>query len=323
MLTAQITTGYRNVTAFRDKYRWMSLACFAVGALLSGCVTGPVHEQVPSHAIAVLSSDKSSAFTSVAREIKKRYPHRVEMFNLDGRAALSADTRKKIESTQLPVVVAIGLHATRAAQDLTGKKVIFCQVFNYEQENLVSPSMKGVSATPAVRELFRVWKTLSPRLQRVGVITGGGLDDLIDEARAAAAEYRIDLVHVEARSDRQTLYAFKQLAPKIQGLWLVPDNRILSLEVIRDMMTYGMKQGKQMAVFNNELLGLGGLVSAESSYADIAEQVLARVAQAQQYAGIPGDSVVPLSKANIRINKVMAGRLNLVIPRSLRGMAHG
>ena len=299
----------------------MSLAWFVVGALLSGCVAGPVREPVPSHAIAVLSSDQSSAFTRVAREIKKRYPHRVEMFNLDGQTALSADTRKRIESTQLPVVVAIGLHATRAAQGLTGKKVIFCQVFNYEQENLVSPSMKGVAATPAVQELFRVWKTLSPRLQKVGVITGGGLDGLIDEARAAAAEYRIDLVHVEARSDRETLYAFKQLAPKIQGLWLVPDNRILSLEVIRDMMTYGMKQGKQMAVFNHELLGLGGLVSAESSYADIAEQVLARVAQAQQYAGIPGDPVVPLSKANIRINKVMARRLNLSVPRSLRGMA--
>jgi hypothetical protein len=108
----------------------------------------------------------------------------------------------------------------------------------------------------------------------------------------------------------------------MQGLWLVPDNRILSVEVIRDMMAFGMRQGKQLAVFNHELLGLGGLVSTESGYSDIAEQVLERVRQAQQHAGVPGEPVIPLSKANIRINKIMAGRLNLSIPPALRGMAH-
>ena len=218
------------------------------------------------------------------------------------------------------MVVAIGLHAARAAQSLDGKKVVFCQVFNYESGNLVTPSMKGVAAMPSVRELFHAWKTLSPKLRRVGVITGMNLGGLIDEARAAAAENRIDLVHVEVRSDRETLYAFKQLAPKIQGLWLVPDNRVLSLEVIRDMMVYGMREGKQMAVFSHQLLGLGGLMSAESNYGDIAEQVLARVRQAQEYAGVPGEPVTPLSKADIRINKVMAERLNLRIAPGLRGM---
>ena len=321
MRTAHILAGYRQLITFHDRYRRLSLAWLLACTLLSACVGGPVREPVPSNAIAVLSGDRYSAFTSVAREIKARYPHRVETYNLDGRTTLSAAMRKKLESPELPVVVAIGLHAARAAQTLAGKKVIFCQVFNYEQENLVTPSMKGVAATPPVRELFRVWKTLSPRLRKVGVITGANLPGLIDEARAAAAEYRIDLVHVQVRSDREMLYAFKELAPRVQGLWLVPDNRVLSREVIRDMMTYGMKQGKQMAVFSHQLLGLGGLVSAESSYADIAEQVLGRVRQAQQYAGVPGEPVVPLSKADIRINKVMAGRLNLPIPPSLRGMA--
>ena len=318
---ARTSSGCRQSGALRDQRRWQQISVWlAVGALLAGCAGGPAPEPVPSKAIAVLVSDRSYAFTGVEREIKKRYPHHVETYNLDGRDSLSAEMRNKIESPELPVVVAIGLHATRAAQNLAGKKVVFCQVFNYESGNLVTPSMKGVAATPSVRELFRAWKTLSPKLRRVGVIAGVNLGGLVDEARAAAAENRIDLVHVEVRSDRETLYAFKRLAPKIQGLWLVPDNRVLSLEVIRDMMAYGMREGKQMAVFSHQLLGLGGLVSAESSYGDIAEQVLARVKQAQEYAGVPGEPVVPLSKADIRINKVMAERLNLPIAPGLRGM---
>ncbi len=319
--TARCLTGDHRGTPIRGRRRGRSLAWLAAGVLLSGCLGGPVRAPVSSDAIAVLSSSHSSAFSGVERDIKKRYPHRVEAYNLGGRDVLSAEMKKKLESPQLPVIVAIGLHAARAAQNLAGKKVIFCQVFNYEEENLVTPSMKGVAATPPVREMFRVWKTLSPRLRKVGVITGADLTGLMNEARAAAAEYRIELVHVRVRSDRETLYAFKHLAPKIQGLWLVPDNRVLSREVIRDMMTYGVKQGKQMAVFSHQLLSLGGLVSAESSHSDIAAQVMERVRQAQQYAGVPGEPLAPLSKASIRINKVMAGRLNLSIPRTLRGMA--
>jgi len=322
---ARTSSGCRQSGALCDQRCWQQmLVWLAAAALLAGCAGGPAPAPAPalapSNAIAVLVSDRASAFTAVEREIKRRYPHRVATYNLDGRDSLSAEMRNKIESPELPVVVAVGLRAARAAQNLAGKKVVFCQVFNYESGNLVTPSMKGVAATPSVRELFRAWKTLSPKLRKVGVISGVNLGSLIDEARAAAAENRIDLVHVEVRSDRETLYAFKRLAPKIQGLWLVPDNRVLSLEVIRDMMAYGMREGKQMAVFSHQLLGLGGLVSAESSYGDIAEQALARVKQAQEYAGVPGEPVVPLSKADIRINKVMAERLNLRIAPGLRGM---
>jgi ABC-type uncharacterized transport system substrate-binding protein len=185
--------------------------------------------------------------------------------------------QKKIQSSDIPLVVSIGLPAARVARGLSGKRVVFCQVFNYEDTDLVTSWMIGVAATPPVNEQFRVWKQLSPRLKRVGVITGKSLRGLMEEAQAAARENGLELVHVEVRSDKETLYAYKQLVPKIQGLWLVPDNRVLSREVIRDVMAHSVREGKQVAVFSHQLLALGGLVSAESGYADIAEQVLERL----------------------------------------------
>lgn len=302
------------------KSLWAASLLMTFCAALGGCFATQ-KTPVPVPGIAIILSDNSPAFVGVQREIGKRFPQRVETYTLDDESK-SSTVRKKIQSSDLPVIVAIGLPAARLAQGLSGKKVIFCQVFNYEDTELVTPWMKGVSATAPVREQFRVWKMLSPGLKKVGVITGKNLRGLIDEARAAAAEDRFELIRVEVRSDKETLYAYKQLAPKIQGLWLVPDNRVLSHEVIRDIMAYSVKQGKQVAVFSHELLGLGGLVSAESSYAAIAEQVLVRIKQAQEYAGVPGVPVAALTKANIRINAVMASRLNLALPKTLRGMAH-
>jgi ABC-type uncharacterized transport system substrate-binding protein len=295
-------------------YWLLMIFCTALG----GCLTT---QKTPVPGIAIIVSDNSQAFVGVQREIGKKFSQRVETYTL-GDESRNSTVRKKIQSSDLPVIVAIGLPAARLAQGLSGKKVIFCQVFNYEDTELVMPWMKGVSATAPVREQLRVWKALNPKLTNVGVITGKNLQGLMEEAQAAAQENKIRLDHIEVSSDKETLFAYKQISPKMQGLWLVPDNRVLSRDVIRDIMAHSVKEGKQVAVFGHELLGLGGLISAETSYADIAEQVLTRVRQAQEASGIPGAPVIPLTRTVIKINTVMVKRLNLKTPGTLRGMAY-
>ena len=302
------------------KSLWAVCLLMTFCAALGGCFATQ-KTPVPMSGIAIILSDNSPAFAGVQREIGKKYPRQVAIYTL-GDESMYPAVQKKIESSDEPVVVAIGLPAARLARGLSGKKVIFCQVFNYEEAELVTPWMKGVAATAPVSEQFRAWKTLSPRLTRIGVITGKDLQELMEKAQAAARENKIRLYHVEARSDKEALYAYKQFSSKIQGLWLVPDNRVLSGDVIRDIMAYSVREGKQVAVFGQELLSLGGLISAETSSADIAEQVLTRVRQAQETSGVPGAPVIPLTRAVIKINAVMAKRLNLKIPGTLRGMVY-
>lgn len=298
---------------------WLLLV---IGLMLAvaGCVTSqPVPAPAPVPGIAILMSDRSPAFTGVQREIEKRYSQRIENYYLGENEGANSAVQKRIQSSDITQVVAIGLPAARMAHGLAGKHVVFCQVFNYEDMDLVTSWMKGVAATPPANEQFRTWKLLSPRLKKVGVITGRNLRGLMDDARLAARENSLELVHVEVRSDKETLYAYKQLVPKIQGLWLVPDNRVLSREIIRDVMAHSVKEGKQVAVFSHQLLSLGGLLSAESSYADIAEQVLLVMKDGQKDLGAP---VSPLTNATIRINSIMAGRLNLKLPAALRGLVY-
>jgi ABC-type uncharacterized transport system substrate-binding protein len=291
------------------------MLCFTV-AFATGCSTV---QPKPAPGIAILVSDRSPAFVDVQREIARRYTDRIQNYYLGGNADENAAVRKHVQASDVTAVVAIGLPAARMARDLSGKHVVFCQVFNYEDMGLVPPWMKGVAATPPVEDLFRTWKQLSPRLKRVGVITSGKLRNLMDEARSAAQKHGLKLIHVEAGSDKEALFAFKRLSPKIQGLWMVPDNHVLSHSVIRDMMAHSVRQGKQVAVFSNQLLALGGLLSAETSAADIAEQVLRRVERAHKDSDV---AVSGLTRTTIGINTVMASRLNLRIPKPLRGMAY-
>jgi len=298
-----------------------SLLCLALCAVVTGCATPSEVTTLPKD-IAIILSDNSPAFTGVLREIQRQYKNHIEIFNLGNREGTHPQILKKVQSSASPVVVAIGLPAAHLARNLSGKKVVFCQVFNYENEGLISPSMKGVSAVVPVRDQFRTWKTLAPGLKKVGVITGNNLRGLVEEAYAAANENHLELIHVEVRSDKETLYAYKQLSSKVQGLWLVPDNRVLSRNTIRDMMSYSVKEGMQVLVFSRELLSLGGVMSIEGNYADVAEQVIVRVRQAQESSGMPGADLSPLAKNNMRINSVMANRMGLTIPNEFAELVY-
>ena len=284
---------------------------------LAGCSMFGQPGQDPA-SLAILQSDESPAYHRVAQEISNRAGKPVVVYRLDGTAARQEDVLRHLQRSTHATVVAIGLPAARTARRLTGKHVVFCQVSSHEEVGLLSPHMKGVSAVPPVREQFRAWRALNPKLRTVGVITGPQQRALLVEARQAARENGLVLIAVEVKSDRETLYAFQRLSPRVQGLWLVPDNRVLSHSVLHDLMAYAVKEGKQVLAFSHELLALGALLSVESSPADIAEQVLVRTRE----SSAKKTGILPLTHVETRVNLTMLRRFGLVMPSGFKGKIH-
>jgi ABC-type uncharacterized transport system substrate-binding protein len=267
----------------------------------------------------IVVSNDAPAFSQVAREITHRYPVGAEIWRVGDSDAARARTLRRLQESEVRLVVAIGLPAALAARTLSGKRVIFCQVFHYEDNNLVTPWMKGVSAMPSLSEQFRAWKSIAPDLRRVAVLTGPGLQGLIQESRSAASVFQIDLLHVPVRSDKETLFAYKRIASQVQGLWLVPDNRVLSSETIRELLAYSVREGKQVSAPSPELLAFGALLSAGSDYGDIAERVVARARQSWGRSELPGPAMEPLQRAQINVSARMLEQFSLRLPPALRG----
>ncbi|OGI47789.1 MAG: hypothetical protein A2151_01200 [Candidatus Muproteobacteria bacterium RBG_16_65_34] len=303
----------------RGRARGWRVACvFAAGLLLFGCAPPWVVPPVPG--IDVVLSEDTPVFTAVAREIARRHGGPVETHQLGDDEQRQREVRRRLQESEKPVVVAVGLGAALLVSRLAGKQVVFCQVFNYEEARLPATGMKGVSATPPVREQFRYWKLLSPQIKSVGVVTGPGLKALLAEARAAARAHRIELIHHVARSDKEMLYAYKRMAPKVQGFWLLPDNRVLSRDSVRDLLAFSAKEGKQALVFTPDLLDMGALLSAESEPADVADKVLSWLRPGDRGANAP--AVLPLSRVRVRINAVTASWMNLTLPPGLKEYAY-
>jgi len=83
----------------------------------------------------------------------------------------------------------------------------------------------------------------------------------------------LDFRHRVSQSDQETIYLFKRLAAQIDGFWLIPDNRILSLSAIREILSYATERNVRVVVSNPGLLKFGALMSLSLSPTQIAEAV--------------------------------------------------
>lgn len=299
--------------------RSRAISVLFAGVLATGCTLTDDHPQVTPKPVAkaavvskprivILVSQPIAPYTEVARRLKQRLGERATVYNLQ--EVQNGDYHAGDVPLQL---VTIGLDATRITEHLHHQQV-FCQVFNYTGSGLTGPHSKGVSMIPASGKIFEAWKALSPELRDVAVISGPGQEALLEPAEKAAGQQGIALHSLTVRSDKEYLYIYKQMAKQVQGYWLIPDNRVLSVETLRDIMNFSVRNGKQVVVFNDELLDLGGLLSASSSYDDITDKVLLRLEQAEGHDEIPGPELLPLDEALLTINEVMARRLNISIP---------
>jgi len=295
--------------------------------LVQGCVL-PKQKELPRDKVlpqkismkqvVILVSEDIPAYSEIAKALAKQLGKRGSVTNLGEDQLGNIKMLAAYRNDENKQFVSIGLNAAVAAKSLINRQVVFCQVFNYQDYNLLTSRHKGVSMMPSMSRTFGTWKALAPDISDIGVISGPGFEDMIQTARVAAASFGIKLHHETVNSDKEYLYAYKQMADTVQGYWLLPDNRVLSGNLLRDVMTFSVRNSKQVAVFSDELLNLGGLFSTVSDYQDIAQHVLDRLEKAQIKETIPGPDLVYLDKLNLRINSVMAQRLSLKIPEQFK-----
>lgn len=323
--------------------RWLKWGVGAILGLLAGCSTQPVVVPPPAPApepvkieaprtiaappkatvappVIILISSNIPAYTDIAEQLQRRLGTRAKRILLDEHATSSRDLGVQLSGAPVEQIVAIGLEAALRAKTLqqTGHPVVFCQVFNYLEHDLASERMKGVNFLPSYEETFAAWRALAPATKRVGVFTGPGLEAMLAPAVRTAARHDISLVHITVNSDKDFLYTYKRMASELDGLWLLPDNRILSRTAIQDVMSYSVRNSRQVAVFTEQLLKLGGLFSVASEAEDIAMKVLQRLAAAQSDGVMEGPAVLELQRTELHINPVIAQRFNLTIPPHLR-----
>jgi ABC-type uncharacterized transport system substrate-binding protein len=257
----------------------------------------PAPPQLP--AVAIVLTNSQPAYANIARELTQRFEN-YELYDLSDGSRPPITVLRLINDSESGAVVAIGLRAARSSVAMSDKPVVFSQVFNYQDHNLLTENSRGVAAIAPLDAQLAAWKQADPTITRIGAIIGQGHDDLIAEAELAAARHGVDLKVQVTNSDQETLYFFKRMIRDIDGFWLFPDNRILSRRALLQIMDDAKRRNVSVLVPNNSMLQIGGSVSVSSVASDIAETItkLVRQIQAGNIGKIP--PISPLSEIRVQ-----------------------
>jgi ABC-type uncharacterized transport system substrate-binding protein len=275
----------------------------------------PPNVPAPTRREVAILFNGAAGYSDVAMQLRKLLPleaYRLTVANVDD--VSSPAILNSLRGRPGLFVVAIGLPAARIARDKLTAPVVFAQVFNYQELLVTGKTVRGVASMPPLDLQVQEWKKLDPKLRRMGLIVSQSHTDLIPLAERAAMGASLVMRHEISASDRETLYLFKRLAPQIDGLWLVPDDRILSPAVLRELLSYAVSHGVRVCVFSDTLLQWGALMSASATPEDTA-RTLRRVLEAMMAGGTQTTpSLTPLSEVGVRFNMHVAMRLGLPIP---------
>lgn len=262
---------------------------------------------------AILVSDDIPEYMRIAEEIERRDAAHVTVHNLDGKDANAETALAAVLDASSDRIVAIGLLAATVGRRAE-MPMVFCQVYNYQDYDLVSPTSKGVQMLPPFELQLEAWRSIAPGLNSIGIVTGPGQGALIADIQKVVEHAGLTLTIATVQSDQEALVRFKDMTHAIDGLWLLPDNRILSPNVVREMMSYSAKHKKQVVVFGSGLLGLGALMSVTSDERDVADRVLARFEDMSDSGQLRGPDLQQLTKIHTSVNRDIARHLGLAIP---------
>ncbi len=260
-------------------------------------------------AVAIVLTSRESAYADVASELTEHFKD-FKIYDLSDRSEPPVSVLRRINDSNSRAVVAVGLRAAQSSVAMAETPVIFAQVFNYQDHDLLSSTSRGIAALPPLDAQLSAWKNIDPTIKRIGAIIGEGHDDLIAEAKVAAQRYDMEIEVRIAHSDQETLYFFRRMIRDIDGFWLFPDNRILSGRVLQQMLHEANRKHVSVVVPNESMLAMGADISMSTVASDIANTIVKVVRQIQAGKLQQVPPISQLSEIRVKTNDTIqvAGR---------------
>lgn len=251
--------------------------------------------------VSILLTNLQPAYVSVAEELEKVFAEYV-VYDLSDLSGPPVSVLRQINDSDSGAVIAIGLRAARSAIAMSGVPVVFSQVFNHQEHDLLGENSRGIAALAPLDAQIAAWKKIDPTVARIGIIVGEGHDDLVAEAESAAERHDVELLVKIAHSDQETLYLFKRMVRDVDGYWMFPDNRILSARILQEMLKEANRHRVHVVVPNESMLSMGATISISTVASDIAATIVqvVRHIHAGKMDLVP--PVSPLSEVRIATN---------------------
>ncbi len=174
----------------------------------------------------------------------------------------------KKDGTKPDAILAVGvLAATLAKEHFSDIPVVFCMVINHDRFNLQGTNITGISSEASIEDQFAVLKEILGPHKNIGVIYDPlKTRKIVAQANIVAKQFGFNLVKSEVVLEKEVASALKNITPKIDALWLIPDSTVITKNTLSSIPK--IIQDRRVPVFSTSdvMVKAGALVSVSPDY---------------------------------------------------------
>lgn len=264
--------------------------------LLLGLLLGaPARAAEPE--VVLLRPRGIAAFTEVTESFYENCRFPVQQLFLSSDAADEAQVLERVRGARL--IVALG---QRAADLVAAQRA--------PAVNIMAPdSLQNLDSAAPPEHLFRALRSLRPRAQVVGAVSGPRGLARLERAQRAAASLGLALQARSATDGPSTIRALGELVQSgVDAVWIGADARLLTPPVFQYLLRLQVERGLPVLAMTRQQVYSGALLSVDVPLSQLGRRlavVVGQVLSGERHEGVAG---LPYE---ITLNRVVARSLGL------------
>lgn len=186
---------------------------------------------------------------------------KVKEYNMEGQLARGREIGKSLRASPPDLIFAVGLKAAISAKlEIFDTPVVFCMVLNPDAYDLPASNMTGIAVRTPPEAQLAALRSLMPNRKRIGVLYGEDQTGAaVREAISVATQQGLELVSVAVHRQEDVPHALRGLLPKIDALWLIQDQVVVSESAIPIILESSLRARVPIFTFSSTLVQQGAL----------------------------------------------------------------
>lgn len=273
--------------------------------------------------IAVLMSSDAAIYQDALEGFREVVRNRtINVQTLADRRDEWPDQLKKLRVVVEPdLIFVIGTPALQAVSvQISRIPIVHAMVFNPFGDHISSGrNITGISMIPSADKVMSLIKELNPKIRRVGVMYDPARSGLLySKAQSVAQKERIQLIDRKIRSPGEIAAALKSFESEIDLLWLWPDERFLTDEILQRLLLFSFEKQIPVLGLSARHTQMGALVSLSyGSAKDMGRQAGGLANNILRDNRSPLVPLIAPRRVSLTVNLKTARKLDVEVPDTI------
>lgn len=244
-------------------------------------------------------------------------PNHITEYTLGGNRRGETEIIDRIIAARPRLVLAIGALAAKTAKErLQDIPIVFLMVPNPRKFALEGENIGGISLDIPIERQFAQYKSIVPTLKTIGVVydpekTG----EIIKEASSVVEKLGLHLLTSPATSQKGVPAALRSILGKIDMLWMVPDDTVVTPESFKFFLLTAFENNLPFMAVSDIFVEAGALASLSPDYTAMGHQACQVVNDIRSgRMSLQDIDILPPAKVNLVINLKSASKIGLTLP---------